>query len=359
MPTKFEQHDFSLANNIANASHEDLIELAHYLNDVKQFNSALFQEKFQNKFPGIQSHTIECLGGLHANHYLLTNPITLEKQVLKIAPNIGVSGGQHNPAVNEHLVHVFASRREAPISIELTEFCANGTLLECGKSISDAREKTTNVLNNHEQVVEILQTLGAHDTLLPDMKPTHLLVTEQGKVVIANTASLMQTSHGQFNHAMLEQNPSYSPGPGFSPPTGNNPDSSADKHHAYLLGVSLYLCLTDQTMDVIHKNPDKLSFEHPVFKTEQGSQLQQLIEGLLKKQPDERLSLEDAKRQLAIIKPQYSDAKSTEVKQSNAATLMEQYKSAIHRDRQRTQPTDTMQPAQDSVLPTEKGPSPF
>lgn len=73
----------------------------------------------------------------------------------------------------------------------------------------------------------------------------------------------------------------------------------ADKHHAYLLGVSLYLKITDQDMGAMYRNHGKPTFDQPIFQTSRGQQLHQLIEGLLKEKPEDRLGLSEAKHQLA------------------------------------------------------------
>ena len=80
-----------LATDIANARNDDLIKLISYLSKVETFNSALFKEKFQENFPGLEAFNIQYLGGGNSTNYLLTNPITEEQYVLKITPVKGNS----------------------------------------------------------------------------------------------------------------------------------------------------------------------------------------------------------------------------------------------------------------------------
>lgn len=219
MPIKErKQQGFPLSDRITNGNIEDLAELANYLSNTQLFDVVELKNKFHKKIPEIQDYGIEYLGGERAHHYLLTNPITLEKYVLKITTSLSAPEPIDHAEVKECCVTVFSSRTVGSLTISLCEFCTNGTLLEYGKNISDLSEKINNVLKMHEQLADVLLKLGKNNTLLPDMKPTHLFITRKGKIVIANTKSLMKTTNGQFNIETMRQNPFYAPGPGFEPP---------------------------------------------------------------------------------------------------------------------------------------------
>lgn len=206
-------------------------------------------------------------------------------------------------AVNDNLAHIFASKErvknvdpdQSPRNIYLTEFGARGDVLSYGKSLRTQEEKLASAWSIYDQMTTVLINFDANNALFPDMKPTNFLLTEDGNTI-----------GGIFNLHEVEKSQYYLYSPGFEPPelqTGGTYITIAEKHHAYLLGFSLFLYLTDQGMEACPRkfNPDFFTFEHPIFQSEKGKLFQLLIHDLVKVNPEERLGLYDAKQRLQEI----------------------------------------------------------
>ena len=203
---------------------------------------------------------------------------------------------------------VTKSKHDYFYNIELIEFCSNGDVVGYGKGLKDDEEKIESALNIYQQMTDILINFGSNNALFPDLKPTNFLVTKEGKVIIADMKSFIETVDGKFNQAKVKEKQYYLYTQGMEPPElmkDRECTTLADKHHAYLLGISLYLYLTGQDVeDVPDTYPGHLkfvTFDDPIFKTEKGKAFQLLIQDLLKEKPEERLGLDEAKYRLDVI----------------------------------------------------------
>ncbi|KTD38435.1 hypothetical protein [Legionella oakridgensis] len=334
-----------IANQLAAAGHDILLELTEYLAKTGEFDAEEFHRKFDDKFPGLEAYTIRYLGGGNSQNYLLEDPISQETYVLKITPTLGnnrqTSERLRHTEVGHNMARVYASREQLRsddmyrvFSLELTEFCAQGDVLAYGIKMDTPEKKIASAWSIYDQMADILLHFGANNALFPDMKPTNFLITEDGKLMIADTKSFIDTTAGvfdrdgeQFNRERM-QSQYYMYTPGFTPPELEEGESisKVDKHHAYLLGFSLYLYLTDQDISAIPNppNPDFFSFNHPIFQTPKGQQYQQLLTGLLNQDPEERFSLREAKQRLDVIQH------GIKVEQSPFKSKTEAYFYAIH-----------------------------
>lgn len=336
------------ADELANASYESLQDMTTMLHMEKTFDGAAFHAQFDDQFPSLKDYIVSYLGGANAKNYLLTDPISQARYVLKVTPNMGSNRQTierlQQTAISNNMPQIFASRegifsdvdgRQRLNSIEITEFCPDGDILSYGSRITDPEEKMASAWSIYSQMSDILIHFGANNALFPDMKPTNFLITEEGKVVIADTKSFVDTSNGIFDPEKVNESQYYLYTPGFEPPELRTDPytSTVDGHHAYLMGLSLYTYLSDIDLETVTSSvnrqtgsvdPSFFTFSHPIFSSPRGAEYKTLIQGLLEHDPEKRLSLTDAKQQLQVIQ------QGIKAEQSPFHSKIEAYFYAIH-----------------------------
>ena len=345
---EIEPPDLPFADELANASYESLQAMTSILHMEQTFDTETFHAQFDGQFPSLGNYIVSYLGGANAKNYLLTDPISQTRYVLKVTPNMGSNRQTierlQQTTISHHIPQIFARRegiysdvngREKLNSIEITEFCPEGDILSYGSRMSDPEEKMASAWSIYSQMSDILIHFGANNALFPDMKPTNFLITEEGKLVIVDTKSFVDTANGMFDLEKVSENQFYLYTPGFQPPElGREPYTSrVDAHHAYLMGLSLYTYLSDARIEDVSRavdpqtgttNPSFFTFAHPIFSSPRGAEYQTLIQGLLEQDPEKRLSLTDAKQQLQVIQ------QGIKAEQSPFHSKLEAYFYAIH-----------------------------
>ena len=284
---------------------------------------------------GSIGYNVQYLGGGNAHNILLTDPITAEQRVLKISPRLGnatrcVDRLRYTEA-SDHLATLYSSRSGLQTedgrlwTMEITEYCAQGDLLAHSRRQIDPQERLRSAADMFTQMSTALLRVTRNNALFVDMKPGNFLINAAGRLVIADTKSFLDTPGKTFSQAQLHSDQSALITAGFSPPElARRRDSShTDKHHAYLMGLNLYLYLTQKPyeaiIDGLNVNPDAIRFDDPVFASKEGQEYQRLIEGLLQPDPSQRLGLLEAQshllqiRQLPAITPSPSFAASSSV----------------------------------------------
>jgi hypothetical protein len=256
----------------------------------------------------LSEHSIEFLGGGNSSNFKVTNIQDNSVNVLKVDNRL------FNPRnVEQHLrentsgilTPIDADRQVKGISpnnisrtLLVTDFCPLGSL----DSYSTKRQGTEKYLTTSilmGQMADAFKSIQDAHCMFPDAKAQNWLIDSNGRIRIADTKSFLFTNElGMYNI--------YVPGNEY---TGmlhtegyltsemkqfyeNKIDSlNAEKVHRSLLGRNIYECLTGTW-------PKSFDFNHPIFRTELGIEYQQLIGNLVKDPPENRMSLEDAKKEL-------------------------------------------------------------
>ena len=375
---------FNLAQQISNLSYQDAQALTRILENPRNFNADNFHKDFDPILPALTDYTIRFLGGENAKNYLITNNETGQQQVLKISPNKGNSRHTYERLkttdARNGITDVPASHSSVMTdymyTLELTEFCSKGDVLSHGIkvqdkinliekviageqlegeqasalerlynefSISDAISpennqtilaqlkelQLLNTVNIYSQMTNVLLDFQANNAFFPDMKPTNFLVNEFEQVVIADTKSFVDTVDGIVNRDVIGKKAFLLYTPGFlSPQFEEDNTFSADKEHAYLMGLSLYCYITGIDIKKVPKNsadhPNFIDLSQEVFKSEKGQQFKTLIEGLTRADPEQRLGMEQAKQAL------HSIAHEIKIQKSPFKSKTEAYFYALH-----------------------------
>lgn len=307
----------SFSQSLANMSSNEVMKIISYLKANNDFDAKEFHTLFDSSLKGLEHFDICFLGGSNAKNYVLTDQINQEKFVLKIIPVMGNSRKTierlKKTGVNHHLADVFVSRENLVVndqrySIEVTEFCSKGDLLSYGKKSKNDKEKYAAAAHMYEQMSNILLSFQANNALFPDMKPANFLVNAEDQLVIADFKSFVDILLDEQRNQIvsipeINKTQYYLYTETMEPPEIYvSPHTSLlDKHHAYLMGYSLYLFLTGKNTPPTKEFKSFFDFDLPIFKTTIGKEYQTLIQGLLEKDPEKRLGIQEAKERILAI----------------------------------------------------------
>ncbi|RUQ93513.1 hypothetical protein [Legionella septentrionalis] len=266
----------------------------------------------------LSEHQIQFLGGANSLNYKVTNLVNNKSWVLKVEFRL------NSTEVRDYLLQSMCDtilvgfiERMGVISdknteqkrarfLTVTEFLAQGSLdAQKNKSLHVAQ-----IAEYFMQMSEILLRIQEAGCIFPDAKNANWLVNDENKLIIADTKSFLFTNSDGY--LLKEKNPFSSfviSTRSFAPPEyldyylqhskGKNDPSqlNADKFHAYTLGRNLYFFLSKRS-----PNMDPIDLNHSIFTSEYGQTFKELIQKLTEEDATKRLSLQQARKELYLIK---------------------------------------------------------
>lgn len=381
----------NLAQGLSNLSYKNAQNITETLSNPSEFNAEMFHQEFDKIIPGLGKYSIKYLGGENAKNYLLTDNETSERQVLKITPNTGNSRKAYErlkeTSVKDGIAEVYATKHAIQsencniYSLELTEFCAKGDVLSHGMKVqykisliqkeiaglteesdngalkklyeefglADQEEinvedkqrvlsqlKDTQILNTvniYGQMTDVFLSFQENNAFFPDAKPTNFLINEFDQVLIADTKTFLNTEDGLVHPGKIVHEGLLQYTPCFRSPQFEQVDSidtpfSADKEHAYLMGLSLYCYITGTNISETPKNSKDhaafMNLDNEVFQSPKGQKFKELIQGLTNLDADLRMGIQQAKGKLQAI------AQEVKVEKSPFKSKTEAYFFALH-----------------------------
>lgn len=188
------------------------------------------------------------------------------------------------------------------------------------------KDKQAKAIDIYFQMATMLQQIQDAKCVFTDMKNENWLMDEKGKLKIADTKSFMAIDNqGQMNQTLTDNKwLGIIWSPHMNAPEFIKGSFSADKMHVYLLGRALLFFLTNRyTYDPIERS----FFKIPLFNYNKGPSLKELIEKMTKEEPEERISLSEAKYALTKLYSGYSHADMNKSRQHKflASTNLEAY----------------------------------
>ena len=195
----------------------------------------------------------------------------------------------------------------------VTDFCNGGSLFDERIKAATIKEIVDNTCDRFEQMANHLLNIQRAGCIFPDAKAINWLVDEQGNIKIADTKSFLFTdSNGnctlsipENKYAKFLSSQDFEPPEAADVPYGST--CNADSVHAFILGRNLHYYTTGQNPDIKKTDGHDLDFSSndiikKIFNTTQGKQIRTLIEALVKSNPADRMSIQDAVNELFIIK---------------------------------------------------------
>jgi hypothetical protein len=266
----------------------------------------------------LQNNQITYLGGGNSKNFRVENNDTHMVEVLKVDCRLDMPRHveQHlreklgdkftpNPAERSVVCKDPKTKKTVSRSLLVTEFCPSGSVLDyrvkMGKDIKtdDLHEKANDIFG---QMSDIFLQIQDNGCFFPDAKFTNWLLDGSGKLRLADTKSFLFTdSNGNYSSG-LEKNQrcGFVTTQCFNPPEYGSSKVNVDSAHAYILGKNLYAFMTVQVPEA--KDAKGLDFSSNHFKGEKGGQYKHLIESLVKSDPKKRMTLNDARLELFLIK---------------------------------------------------------
>ncbi len=270
----------------------------------------------------IDTHAFSFLGGGNSSNYKIINRATLEVVVLKVEGRLGQprdteaklrAGVLQNiltpVAVERHATFLDASGDPVAKTLIVTNYCTGGDLYHHSHHQLDANVRLASTLDIYSQMATVLNTLGAAGYLFSDMKNPNWLLTQDGKLHIADAKAFLPIRGGVYNPQNVENKWYYFIHTNcMNPSEFGSPQFSADKAHAYMLGFNMYGYLIQATQTALnHLKADALkadtsaSFSHAIFSSEEGLALKILINNLIQSDPSSRPSVHEALTELVRI----------------------------------------------------------
>lgn len=268
-------------------------------------------EKF-NKF--LENHSIKVLSLGNNKNFKIIDNNTGKSQVLTLSPPMGSGLALDETTSNSLQDEGVLSKKyvdrghdmgaKGKFTLSLTDFFSKGSLEQTYENKGLANKELHTLCNQSMQkMATAFEKLQDEMVLFPDAKVTNWMLDDNGELIIADTKSLIQLNdRGQVQGASQYYNLLKTPG--YIPPEIEAilpPDQviDADKVHAYVLAANIYDNLT--CWEPPANLQDAAAFENDVFSDIVGQQYADLIQGLTKKNPQERMGVAQAKQELKFI----------------------------------------------------------
>ncbi|CAM3109387.1 serine/threonine protein kinase [Legionella steigerwaltii] len=203
------------------------------------------------------------------------------------------------------------------LNIAVSEFCSNGDLfsfLHKGKKSYSDEEVSKYALNFSEQVATFASCLYQIGMAYMDIKSENFLLRENCKVITADLKSVVFVAqNGEVRASNVMTTGSYDPHDFDKIVEGKRIDRpiNAKEFMMYQIGLMLYDLMVGKKLDlaesprswIIALNNDKkslerketaeLNFDLPIFKTEQGQKIKDLITNATRRDPETRPSFDE------------------------------------------------------------------
>lgn len=259
------------------------------------------------------NHEISFLGGGNSKNFKVTNILDNSVSVLKVdnrlnmPRNIAVYLQEKVRALftvvdaERSVVCEDSNGNKIHRTLQVTELCANGSLLEHRESLKTVTELVRCTGTIFEQMARSMIDIQEAGCFFPDAKATNWLVDKNNQLYIADTKSFVFTDKdGNYRGGIPGNEYCNLLGTsGFMPPDTFFSPINADEHHAYILGKNLYF-YASSSIGIGHDG-SKFDFNKQLFLKPEGPEYRAIIEGLVKPDPSQRMSVREALDRLFMI----------------------------------------------------------
>lgn len=320
-----ELHAAPFTKMLAEMEPETVSKMAEILSEgigFKREKWADFVEENQQYRDVLRTYQITYEGGRNAKNFKLTslNPSDYHELILRVDNRLGGARATDHylrtTAFKEVLTPAEAARAVAfnsggevkKSTLFITNSCPGGTPLSHAMRQDTNDKKISGALDLYQQMGEVLIKLQHENCLHPDAKNSNWLIDSQGKLRISDTKALVFSHEGLHDYdESFERNrwtygsePSLIATPEFSPPEIRHEQFIVDRMHSFILGKNIYQYLTGEENTL--QDASSFTFPPSIFSSEEGEQLKGLIQALVKPDPFDRMSVNEAVKELTELK---------------------------------------------------------
>ena len=350
-----ERHN-KTAEFIARLTPEKAKQLSEILNsrlEIKEFSQAymgLFkvgEEGFDVFQEYLKTHALpRRLGGQNNANYVIscqdgTDPVVLQVQSLFMPHPTDLSEKLREGSLQQTLTPIWAKQDVGDTkTLVVTELCNGGDLQNNMSQLRASNEHfLKTMLHTYIQMGTVLKAMQKEGVFFPDIKNTNWLVNgnkEKQTLHIADTKSFMPAPDDQFDenlsmndgYMLLFATTRYLNPPEIDMSADEVPPFSIDKAYAFMLGKNIYQAMTSCTIDYLDgkNNAEQMSFEDPIFQSEEGMALKQMIKNAVQEDPEQRPSVSDMLRTLKFF---HSKIALKEMRELNVSVSTPQNKKSV------------------------------
>ncbi|KTD18778.1 serine/threonine protein kinase [Legionella lansingensis] len=323
---------------IANMAPQKANRMIEILSKGANFNKSKFENLFLPEEPGymefrnfLSGYSISFLGGENSKNFEIKKLTSSERFVLKVENRL-----EQPKSPDIHLRERSLKDVLTPITVErqirsenrstgkittrtllVTEYCEGGDLLSYARKQTSDDDRTQSALTIYSQMGEIIEGIRADGCVFPDMKNSNWLIGRAGSLKIADSKSFLFTDKSGRVEVGADKNRwhTLSSSKYMDPPEFGMWELgfNADKIHSYMLGKNLYQFLTgcdhtaffklgsQGTWQIKHQFTEE-DFNAPVFQTEAGKKLKELIQEMVTYRSSDRITVQEAISKLHQIK---------------------------------------------------------
>lgn len=314
----------------------------------------------------LQHHEISYLGGKNSKNFKVRCININSEQVLKVDCRLDMPRNVEahlRQKLGDRFAPIYTERQATCLddkgvtlsrTIQVTDFYKEGNILDYRNSLATTKEQIDNTAKIFAQMAHILLDIEAAGCMFPDAKITNWLVSG-GQLHLADTKSFVFTDEqGQYpaetptrknyravrTHIFNPPEFCFSKSENLACPQHSFFSQSdfcsskvdADAVHAYILGKNLYVYATGRFE--IGYSSIYFDFGTAFFQTTSGQLYRELIEGLVKATPAERLTVKDAADRLSIMNDAECNTAFIELKRMKFGKNDKKMHEFIHEKRQ-------------------------
>lgn len=323
IPSEIERNDrfekvskTTLFRNLSELSSKDMNKLTELLRTHDGINPGPpTKEDIAKILPSITNFDIKKLGGANNLNWRISDVETGLDLVIQVGEQ------SHNQKLIEKLelsssnkylsTPFFSSLRsgETPFNIVLTELCSGGDLRhEREEKLKDKKpeEILTKATSRMQELTSFCQGSLKNNIIYPDIKLTNCLINSDGAFMITDKKTFSEIDEmGTVSRRDIPTTKLYQP-PEMK---GNTPEKmNAEAFMCYQIGLAMYnyIVLPKVPTDEREKfwsEQVPFTFDNPIFDTEMGIPIKELLTKILDPDPLKRPSLNEVQTKLQQIYP--------------------------------------------------------